>query len=262
MNQGNSPKIAGKYVLVSLVLFVALAALKSCDSAAERTAISTSSQAVINELMPEVVDFNQHIRPILSDRCFACHGPDANKRESGYRLDIQEDAYKALKGQSDVFGIVPGHSDRSAVVDRIKAADPNKVMPPPASNLSLTEREKQLIIKWIDQGAEWKKHWSFIPLQAVDLPETTTDWGLNEVDQFIAHQWEQKGFRPGDPATRSRLLRRMSFDLTGLPPSEVLSDLFLADESMSYESLIDELMKNPALRRTHGHQLAGPGPLL
>ncbi len=238
--------ISGRHVFVSFFLFLLLVVLKSCDSASGDGLSNGVSETAFTEQMPDVVDFNQHIRPILSDRCFACHGPDANKRESGYRLDIQEDAYKALKDKPDVFGIVPGHSDQSAVVDRINSTDPNLVMPPPTSNLSLTAREKELIIKWIDQGAEWKRHWSFIPLAEVEIPEPDTDWGHNEVDQFVARKFEEKGFTPSERATRSRLLRRMSFDLTGLPPSEDLRQDFLASDAMSYEDLIDELMKSSA----------------
>jgi len=245
--QGKTPKVSGKYILSALVLFIALAALKSCDSASETTSASevTIGQASLNERMPEMVDFNLHIRPILSDRCFACHGPDANKRESGYRLDLQEDAYKALKDKPNVFGIVPGHSDQSAVVDRIGSTDPNLVMPPPASNLTLSEHEKALIIKWIDQGAEWKKHWSFIPLAETEVP-TLKDWGNNDIDAFVVQKLNDKGLTPGEQATRSRLLRRMSFDLTGLPPAEDLRKRFMADESMDYENLVDELMNSPA----------------
>ena len=154
MIECNHFKVSGRQVITCLLLFIALAAVKSCQKATDGvTTTGATSQSGIAERMPEEVDFNQHIRPILSDRCFACHGPDANKRESGYRLDIQEDAYKALKDQPNTFGIVPGHSDQSAVVNRINATDPNVVMPPPASNLSLSEHEKRLITKWIDQGA-------------------------------------------------------------------------------------------------------------
>ena len=253
MSSDNTPVVSKKTVLYSLVLFMALVVIKSCDTHPENAQAGANNPATeIAERMPELVDFNIHIRPILSDRCFACHGPDANKRESGYRLDIPEAAYQSLKDQPNLFGIVPGHSDQSVVVDRIMSTDPNVVMPPPASNLSLSKREKELIVKWIDQGAEWKKHWSFIPLTAVEVPEADTDWGKNEIDRFIVLKQAEKGFSPSSKATRGRLLRRMSFDLTGLPPSESLSQAFLADESMSYEALVDELMKS----RAYGEHMA------
>ena len=202
----------------------------------------------IAKYIPEVIDFNLHIRPLLSDRCFACHGPDVNKRESGYRLDVEKDAFLALKDQPNVFGIIPHDTKNSEVIKRINSENPDIIMPPPASNLTLSTQEKQLISKWITQGAQWKKHWSFIPVENVEVPETKqSDWVENEIDNFIANKLESKGFLPSDKASKERLLRRVSFDLTGLPPSDDLRQAFLSDNSSnSFEKAIDQLMVLPA----------------
>lgn len=202
----------------------------------------------LSEYIPEVVDFNLHIRPLLSDRCFACHGPDVNKRRSGYRLDVEEDAFLALKDRPDVFGIIPHDTKNSEVINRINSEDPDEVMPPPASNLTLSEQEKQLITKWISQGAQWKKHWSFIPVAKVQVPETKqAAWAENEIDNFIAEKMEEKGLAHSEKATKERLLRRASFDLTGLPPSDELRNSFLSDNTdKAFELAIDQLMASPS----------------
>ena len=131
----------------------------------------------------------------------------------GYRLDIEEDAFSHLKDRADTFGIVPGDSKKSEVVRRISSSDDNLIMPPPESNLSLTQKERDLIIKWIDQGAKWKKHWSFIPLKATAVPKTNSaSWTKNEIDHFVARKLDEKGLSASKPATKERLLRRLSFD--------------------------------------------------
>jgi hypothetical protein len=131
------------------------------------------------------ISFNTHIRPILSDKCFKCHGPDANKRKSGYRLDTEEGAFAALKDFKDKFGIVAGHPEKSDVYLRITSQDPDYMMPPPESNLSLTKEEITLIEKWIKKGAVYQKHWAFIPLKEIPVPNTKDGWVSNEIDHFI-----------------------------------------------------------------------------
>ena len=202
----------------------------------------------LSDYVPEVVDFNLHIRPLLSDRCFACHGPDVNKRQSGYRLDVEEDAFLALKDKPNVFGIIKHDTKNSEVIKRINSEDPDEVMPPPASNLTLSAKEKQLISKWISQGAQWKKHWSFIPAEKALVPETGLNtWAQNEIDHFTAAKMEEKGFSPSEKATKERLIRRASFDLTGLPPSDDLRKSFMSDKTgNAFEKAIDQLMALPA----------------
>src|SRR6478735_2879276 len=200
------------------------------------------------EKLPSHVDYNIHIRPILSDRCYKCHGPEPTQRKANLRLDIPDSAYAALKESPGMFAIVPGKPDESQVYHRIISEDTAERMPPPSSNVSLSEYEIKLITKWIKQGAEYKPHWAFIAPQPQQLPETeNTKWAKNEIDHFILAKMESKHLSPNDPADRERLLKRASLDLTGLPPSLEMQDKFLADESpKAYENVVDELLAMPA----------------
>lgn len=200
------------------------------------------------ERLPEEISYNFDIRPILSDKCLACHGPDANKREAGLRLDDPVSAFAALKDNPKVHAIVSGKPDESAVYLRITTEDTTLRMPPPASNLKLTQREIDLIGKWIEQGAKYEKHWAFVAPKKPKVPEVDQDgWALNEIDHFILEKQEQKGLRPSAEADKERLLKRLSLDLNGLPPSLQLMDEFLADNSPNaYEKMVDKLLANPA----------------
>jgi len=197
--------------------------------------------------LPEIVDYNFHIRPILSDNCFACHGPDAEQRKADLRLDREEDAFRALGDDPERFAFISGKPESSEVYHRIHATDEDMVMPPPESNLKLTPREKDLIEKWIKQGAEYKPHWAFIPPQKQSLPPTKyKSWATNEIDYFVAAKMEEKGLRPNEEADKARLLKRVAFDLTGLPPSLDLQNRFLRDDSPeAYEKIVDELLSSP-----------------
>lgn len=244
MSKANRFEITIKHAGIVAVLFLALIILKSCGSK-EGTTTETTALAQTN-FLPEQVDFNLHVRPLLSDRCFACHGPDANKRESGYRLDTEEGAYTALKDKPGIFGIVPGNTEKSEVVKRIFSENPDEIMPPPASNLTLTDNEKKLLSRWIVQGAKWKKHWSFIPVGEPEIPKATA-WAQNDIDTYTARKLEEKGFSPSARATKERLLRRASFDLTGLPPADELRASFMTDKSPdAFEKAVDQLMASPA----------------
>ena len=198
--------------------------------------------------LPDQISYNFDIRPILSDNCFACHGPDANKREAGLRLDIAAEAYKALQENPTAHALVPGKPELSAVYQRISSQDTTQQMPPAGSNLKLTSREIQLIRKWIKQGARYESHWAFVPPKKPALPQIKQkDWVRNEIDYFILEKQEQKGLSPNPEADKERLLKRLSLDLTGLPPSLDLMDRFLADSSAgAYEKVVDELLQNPA----------------
>ena len=170
--------------------------------------------------IPDKVDFTFHVKPIISDRCFKCHGPDKNAIEGGLSLNTAEDAYAALGDKKDHFAIVPGDIERSELVKRIYSNDPNNLMPPPASNLVLTEYEKKILTQWIEDGAEYKQHWAFIAPKKPALPKVAnTSWGSNEIDNFILAKLEENGLTTSAPARKEKLLRRLSFDLTGLPPS-------------------------------------------
>jgi hypothetical protein len=194
------------------------------------------------------IDFNYHVKPILSDKCFACHGPDEKKRESGLRLDTEEGAFMALKSDPHAFAIVRGNIAQSVLVKRIFAEDPKMRMPPVESNLELNEQEKEILKKWIEQGAEYKKHWAFIPPQKLPLPQPSPDgWEKNEIDRFIYAKLQEKGLEPNKSADKERLIRRVSFDLTGLPPTIEQVDAFLQDESpKAFEKVVDQLLASPA----------------
>ncbi len=161
---------------ISVMVVALIGYLQSCGSS------SSTSQ----EEIPDKVSYNFDIRPILSDKCLACHGPDANKREAGLRLDDPESAFKALKDNPSAHAIIAGEPQRSEVFLRISTKDTNKLMPPPSSNLKLSAREIGLIEKWIKQGAKYEKHWAFVAPQKPAVPEVKNeDWPKNEIDFFV-----------------------------------------------------------------------------
>lgn len=200
------------------------------------------------EKLPEIVDYNFNIRPILSDKCYACHGPDANKREAGLRLDIADSAYKALKETPGAHALVPGNPMASAVYQRISTKDTSMRMPPPSSNMSLTNYEVKLIEKWIKQGAQYKPHWAFVAPVAPALPAVNNaQWPRNEIDRFVLAHMETKGLEPNPVADHERLLKRICLDLTGLPPSPERMARFAKDTSaQGYERMVDELLQDTA----------------
>ncbi|TNE56808.1 MAG: DUF1553 domain-containing protein [Bacteroidetes bacterium] len=205
-----------------------------------------SAVAVAGEQIPETVDFNWHIRPILSDRCFACHGPDANKRQANLRLDTEAGAFAALDSLGTRFAIVPGNPDASILVQRIFTAHPDSMMPPPDSHLSLSEFEKKLLVRWIQQGARWKQHWAYLAPKRPQVPDAG-DWSRNPVDAFVLEKMQAHGLAPAPEAEKDRLLRRLSFVLTGLPPTPEQTRRFLQDEAPdAYERLVDTLLASPA----------------
>ncbi len=209
--------------------------------------------AEVSEDLPETVDFNYHIKPILSDRCYTCHGPDENSRKAGFRLDADSYAFNRLR--SGKFAIVGGNPGKSELVRRILSEDDEIIMPPPESHLSLNNREKALLIKWIEQGAEWKKHWAFLPPQPGEITDALPDsWKRNNpIDHFIQDKLKQAGVAPAPEADKERLLRRVTIDLTGLPPSIDEIDAFLGDHSEdAYEKVVDRLLVSDA----HAERLA------
>ena len=198
--------------------------------------------------LPDSVSYNFDIRPILSDKCFTCHGPDANKRKANLRMDDPVSAFAALKEHPNAHALVAGKTEQSEAFLRITTTDTSKVMPPHSSPLKLTPLEIKLIERWIEQGARYEKHWAFVPPRKSALPEIQqTDWPRNEIDHFILAKQEQKGLSPNDPADKERLLRRVCLDLTGLPPTLEMMDRFLADNGpTAYEKIVDQLLQQPA----------------
>ena len=197
--------------------------------------------------LPDVVDYNFHIRPILSDRCYACHGPDGNAREANLRLD-EEHGAKFASLSDGGYAVVPGSARKSMLYKKITESDPAQRMPPPESNLALSDHEIALIRRWLDQGADWKPHWSFIPVSEPPLPDITdAAWPRNPLDYFVLARLEQEGLSPRPEANRTTLLRRVTLDLTGLPPTLEEIDHFLADSSdLAYERVVDRLLDSPA----------------
>ncbi|HVZ57844.1 MAG TPA: PSD1 and planctomycete cytochrome C domain-containing protein [Chitinophagaceae bacterium] len=201
------------------------------------------------------ISYNFDIRPILSDRCFICHGPDANKRKAQLRLDIADSAYAPLKETKGAFALVPGKPEQSEVYKRIISQDPTYQMPEPSSHLALlNEHEIGLIRKWILQGARYERHWAFVAPQKIPLPQVDKkDWVRNEIDYFILDQMEKKGLSPNPEADKERLLKRVCFDLTGLPPTLQMMDDFLADHTpQAYEKVVDRLLES----RAYGEKMA------
>lgn len=191
------------------------------------------------------VDFSRDIRSIFSNNCYKCHGPDDKQRQAGLRLDMQEGAFAALPSGS--MAIVPGKSDASALYARITSNDPDQRMPPPASGKTLTEQQIQLIKTWIDEGATWRGHWAFIAPQRPEPPAVQhTDLVRNPIDQFILSRVEEASLQPAGRADPVTLLRRVTLDLTGLPPTLAEVDAFLADTSPeAYERVVDRLLASP-----------------
>ena len=191
------------------------------------------------------VDFNRDILPILSSKCFACHGPDEHKRKAGLRLDLRESAIKPAR--SGDTPIKPGHAAASEVVRRIFALEESERMPPIKGGKPLSESEKKLIQRWIDQGAEYQLHWAFLKPRRSTIPEVNNKaWVRNPIDAFILHRLEQEGLKPAPAADRATLIRRLSLDLRGLPPSLEELDEFLADQSPdAYAKLVDRFLASP-----------------
>ena len=187
----------------------------------------------------DAIRFNRDIRPILSENCFFCHGPDAATREAGLRLDLREEAL----GQA----FVAGDASASELVERIFSDDPELIMPPPASGRGLSEEQKQLLRRWVAAGAEYQSHWSFVaPVRVSPPPVDLAGWDEHPIDRFLYAAMEAEGLTPQAEASREQLLRRLSFDLTGLPPTLEELDAFLADRSpVAYERAVDSLLASP-----------------
>ncbi|MCA9007966.1 MAG: DUF1549 domain-containing protein, partial [Planctomycetaceae bacterium] len=188
--------------------------------------------------------FQRIIRPILSDNCFACHGPDAERREAGLRLDIEDDAKADLGGYAV---IVPGKPDSSELVRRIRAEDESERMPPPDSGKQLTPRQISLLEAWIGQGAKWEAHWAYVRPTALEHASMAGDkWSANWIDRCLQREWRARGLQPADDAEPPTLVRRLHFDLLGLPPDPHVVDRFVqSPTSEAYETLVDSLLSSP-----------------
>ena len=195
---------------------------------------------------PDRVDFDSEIRPIFSDKCYACHGPDSSKRMANLRLDIKDGGAFADRG--GYRPIVPGDSSSSRLYQRIHSMKKAALMPPSYSGLALTPAQVETIRKWIDEGAPWQAHWSYIPPKRPETPNVSNPrWVRNPIDSFVLAKLDAEGLKPSPEAGRAALIRRVSFDLTGLPPTLAEVDAFLADKSPdAYERVVDRLLHSPS----------------
>jgi hypothetical protein len=193
---------------------------------------------------PQPVKFNRDIRPIMSDTCFRCHGPDQKTRMAGLRLDIRDEATKPTK--SGVTPIVPGDPDKSAIVARVFSSDPARLMPPRYAHKELTDGQKDTIRRWVSEGAKYEGHWAY---EAVKRPATPTIAGgtvRNPIDAFIQDRLDREGLKPSPEADRRTLLRRVTLDLTGIPPTPAEMQEFLQDKSSdAYEKVVTRLLASP-----------------
>jgi hypothetical protein len=215
-------------ILQNLLLFISFAV--SSTALAEKT---------------NQVDFTRDIKPILSDRCYACHGPDAQSREAGLRLDLRDEAFAALSSSGGKI-IVAGKPHRSELFLRVTETDTELKMPPPDSKLSLNPAEIELIKQWISQGAKWNHHWSFGKVVKPAPPRVgKSTWIRNDIDRFVLQRLRQVKQSPAKQATAETLIRRVAFDLTGLPPPVEMLDRYLASPNeATYAAIVDELLKS------------------
>jgi hypothetical protein len=209
------------------------------------------------EPLPATVEFNRDIRPILSDKCFQCHGPAAQM--AALRFDSEEGAKKALKDGR--FAIVSGDPAGSQMIARVTATNAAVRMPRSQNGAAagdpLSEREVAFLTRWIEQGASWQRHWSFIPPKRPELPKELKDpkWARNPIDAFVLQRLEREGLKPSPEADKATLLRRVSLDLIGLPPTPAELDAFLKDTSSNaYEKVVDRLLRSPQ----YGERMAFP----
>lgn len=213
----------------------------------EQTELLTSADDEYVDLsIPEVISYNFDVKPILSDKCYVCHGPDPKAVQGKLRLDQKTDWYRISEEDPEKQIIAPSNIEKSELIDRIRSQRASHQMPPPESNLVLSEREKMVIERWIEQGALWETHWAYLPPEKATVPNTV-DKNASEIDQFIYAAQQKVGLKAAQRAPKEILLRRLYFDIIGLPPSVNAIDNFLNDrEANAYEKVVDALLSSPA----------------
>ena len=233
-----------------LRLWRAVAAAAACFLLTLVVSARPSARAQAGAPGAAPVSFNRDIRPILSNNCFTCHGPDEKQRETKFHLDTREGMFL------EQGVVVPGDAARSLLVKKITEPNPEDRMPPPDSGHALTDRQIALLKQWIDEGATWDTHWAFTAPARPELPSVRhAEWVRNPIDQFIAARHEREGLRPSPEADKATLLRRVAMDLTGLPPTPAEIDAFLADKAPdAYERRVDVLLASPH----YGERMAMP----
>lgn len=236
-SQPHAPRVAMKSLAFATVCSVAIAAcLNLLPRAAAQSPAPPSSRRV---------DFDLQIRPILSEHCFRCHGPDDEERKAKLRLDTRAGMFGKLRDGEQA--VVPGNAAKSELLARITHQDAARRMPPPRFKKNLSAEQVEALRRWIEQGADWSEHWSFVTPKRPPLPVTTQKrWSRNPIDDFILARLEREGMAPSPEADRTTLIRRLSLDLTGLPPTPAEVDNFVADRSpAAYEKVVDRLLDSP-----------------
>ncbi|MFK7788682.1 MAG: DUF1549 domain-containing protein, partial [Phycisphaeraceae bacterium] len=230
-------------------LIVGVVLNEQTDAPPSNNAVKT----VANPADAKTVSYNRDIRPILSDKCFACHGFDVNTREAGLRLDVRD---AALTEYDTGVPIVPGDPDNSTIINRVESDKPNRVMPPPSTHKTVSPDEIKLLRQWIKEGAEYEPHWAFIPPVMPELPEVSDEaWVRNNIDRFVLAKLDTKGLKPSPEAEKRTLIRRVYLDLIGLPPTPEQVEAFVKDKSpKAYEKVVDELLAS----EHHGERMALP----
>ena len=196
-------------------------------------------------LAQDKVSFSRDVQPILSEYCYTCHGPDSKARQADLRLDTKDGAFQIHDG---IEVIKPGEPDASELIRRLISTDPDAVMPPPSTKHPLTPQQIDTLKRWVAEGAVWGKHWAFEPLSSPSVPAVPEGYGtvINPIDNFVLDRLQREGLAPSPEASKTTLIRRLTLDLTGLPPTPEEVDAFLADQSPgAYESLVDRLLASP-----------------
>ena len=237
-----------KNIYYFLIPFLAILALKYFDSfsvSEQITGVESSEILISQKNIPETVDFNFHVKPIISDKCFACHGPDEKERAANLRLDTEDGLYQLTEELSS-YVVDKKSPKKSEMLNRIFHENPSIVMPPPESNLVLSDYEKEILNKWILQGGKWKKHWSYNKPNKPQLPDVKNkSWINNDIDYFTLKNIEANGLNISSVEDKEILIRRLYFDLIGLPPSVEEIDEFLNDRTEnSYEKIVDKLLNS------------------
>lgn len=237
-----------KNIYYFLIPFLAILALKYFDSfsvSEQITGVESSEILISHNNIPETVDFNFHVKPIISDKCFACHGPDEKERAANLRLDTEDGLYQLTEELSS-YVVDKKSPKKSEMLNRIFHENPSIVMPPPESNLVLSDYEKEILNKWILQGGKWKKHWSYNKPNKPQLPDVKNkSWINNDIDYFTLKNIETNGLNISSVEDKEILIRRLYFDLIGLPPSVEEIDEFLNDRTEnSYEKIVDKLLNS------------------
>ena len=237
-----------KNIYYFLIPFLAILALKYFDSfsvSEQITGVESSEILISQKNIPETVDFNFHVKPIISDKCFACHGPDEKERAANLRLDTEDGLYQLTEELSS-YVVDKKSPKKSEMLNRIFHENPSIVMPPPESNLVLSDYEKEILNKWILQGGKWKKHWSYNkPIKPQTPDVKNKSWINNDIDYFTLKNIEANGLNISSVEDKEILIRRLYFDLIGLPPSVEEIDEFLNDRTEnSYEKIVDKLLNS------------------